>query len=75
MKPVRVGELKYIKSIAATTDYAYALDEKGTVLRWGRDLSRIENVPIFDVDADMEGETMKDKKQTAATSTVEGQYV
>ena len=50
MKPVRVGELKYIKSVAATTDAGYAVDEKGEVLRWDRNLGKIENVLFFEED-------------------------
>ncbi len=60
MKPVRVGELKYIKSISATTDAGYAVDERGgEVLRWDRKLTKIENVLFFEE----ETETPKKRKQ------------
>lgn len=51
-KPIRVGELKYIKSVAATTDAGYAVDEKGDVLRWDRNQSKIEKVLFFEEDTD-----------------------
>ena len=52
-KPVRVGELKYIKSVAATTAAGYAVDEKGEVLRWNRNISKVENVLFFEEDTDV----------------------
>ncbi len=48
MKPVRIGEFKYIKSVSATTDAGYAIDDKGDVLRWGRNINKIENVLFFE---------------------------
>ncbi len=49
-KPVRVGELKYIKSVAATTDAGYAVDDKGHVVRWDRFIDKTENVLFFEED-------------------------
>ena len=50
MKPTRVGDMKYIKSVASTTDAGYAVDEKGDVLRWDRNLGKIEKVLFFEED-------------------------
>ncbi len=47
-KPRRVGDLKYIKSVAATSDAGYAVDEKGNVVRWDRYIDKIENVLFFE---------------------------
>jgi len=52
-KPVCVGDLKYIKSVAATTDSGYAVTDKDDVIRWDRNIAKTENVLFFEEDADV----------------------
>jgi len=64
MKPMRVGDLKYIKSVAATTESGYAVTDKGDVLRWDRNYNKIENVLFFEEDLQpaQDGAGTKDAK-------------